>query len=126
MSSGHGVSEYELDASGLPPMFHHNDSGKTNEIKTNHYNTCLLVMTFFDCVIESRVENHHQRDKLFYLSVCHRAGVLPEETIYVGKRRDYLDAAASVGITTVSNITPFHTVKAISSLVNISIPLINT
>jgi hypothetical protein len=83
------------------------------------------IESYFDCVIESRAENHHQRDKLFYLSVCRRAGVLPEETIYVGKRRDYLDAAASVGITTVSNVTPSHTVKAISSLVNISIPLMN-
>jgi hypothetical protein len=83
------------------------------------------IESYFDCVIESRAENHHQQDKLFYLSVCRRAGVLPEETIYVGKHRDYLDAAAAVGITTVSNITPFHTVKAISSLVNISIPLIN-
>jgi hypothetical protein len=28
MSSGHDVSEYELDFSGLPPMFHHNNRGK--------------------------------------------------------------------------------------------------
>ena len=28
MISGHNVSEYELDSSGLPPMFHHNNRGK--------------------------------------------------------------------------------------------------
>jgi hypothetical protein len=28
MSSGHDVSEYELDPSGLPPMFHHNNRAK--------------------------------------------------------------------------------------------------
>ena len=28
MSSGHDVSEYELGASGLPPMFHHNNRAK--------------------------------------------------------------------------------------------------
>ena len=28
MSSGHDVSEYELDSSGLPPIFHHNNRGK--------------------------------------------------------------------------------------------------
>jgi hypothetical protein len=28
MSSGHDVSEYELGASGLPPIFHHNNRGK--------------------------------------------------------------------------------------------------
>ncbi len=31
MSSGHDVSEYELGASGLPPMFHHNNRGKIDE-----------------------------------------------------------------------------------------------
>ncbi len=33
MSSGHDVSEYELDTSGLPPMFHHNNRTK---IEDNH------------------------------------------------------------------------------------------
>jgi hypothetical protein len=31
MSSGHDVSEYEFGASGLPPMFHHNNRGKIDE-----------------------------------------------------------------------------------------------
>ena len=31
MSSGHDVSEYELDYSGLPPMFHHNNRTKIDE-----------------------------------------------------------------------------------------------
>ncbi len=31
MSSGHDVSEYELGASGLPPMLHHNNRGKIDE-----------------------------------------------------------------------------------------------
>ncbi len=31
MSSGHDVSEYELGASGLPPMFHYNNRGKIDE-----------------------------------------------------------------------------------------------
>jgi hypothetical protein len=42
MSSGHDVSEYELGALGLPPMFHHNNRGKKEKLKnrlkieTNH------------------------------------------------------------------------------------------
>ena len=31
MSSGHDVSEYELDTSGLQPMFHHKNRGKIDE-----------------------------------------------------------------------------------------------
>jgi hypothetical protein len=37
MSSGHDVSEYELGASGLPPMFHHNNRAKIRlKIEKNH------------------------------------------------------------------------------------------
>ena len=31
MSSGHDVSEYELGATGVPPMFHHNNRDKIDE-----------------------------------------------------------------------------------------------
>jgi hypothetical protein len=31
MNSGHDVSEYELGASGLPPMFHHNNRAKNHQ-----------------------------------------------------------------------------------------------
>jgi hypothetical protein len=30
MSSGHTVTEYELDTSGLQPLFHHKNRGKTD------------------------------------------------------------------------------------------------
>ena len=33
VGSGHDVSEYELGASGLPPMFHHNNRGKIDETR---------------------------------------------------------------------------------------------
>jgi hypothetical protein len=37
MSSGHVVTEYEFDTSGLQPMLHHKNRGKTDgKSMTNH------------------------------------------------------------------------------------------
>ena len=50
MSSGHDVSEYELDVSGLPPMFHHNNRGKIDETprKIKIFRKTKKLLVWFD------------------------------------------------------------------------------
>ena len=71
------------------------------------------VMKLFDFVIESSKENVRKPDPNFYLLACKRAGVEPNEAIFLDDLGINLKPAKALGMTTIKVIDPD---KALSEL----------
>ena len=71
------------------------------------------VMKLFDFVIESSKENVRKPDPNFYLLACKRAGIEPNEAIFLDDLGINLKPAKELGMTTIKVIDPD---KALSEL----------
>ena len=79
------------------------------------------VMKLFDFVIESSKENVRKPDPNFYLLACTRAGIEPNEAIFLDDLGINLKPAKELGMTTIKVIDPDKALSELQSYLDFEI-----
>ena len=79
------------------------------------------VMKLFDFVVESSKENVRKPDPNFYLLACNRAGIEPNEAIFLDDLGINLKPAKELGMTTIKVIDPDKALSELQSYLDFEI-----